>query len=137
MMYPRSEILFPHRCVASLKRMRGPEWQRLVEQIAELPDTHEDSLAFALMMIRLSGCLTCDLDSYKASLGCCTCAKRAINAFKGSDKLLTRKFEEARAELKDYLAKRGSGGVGSVEAASAQPGINADPLDRAEVAAEE
>lgn len=108
MMYPRSEILFPHRCVASLKRMRGPEWQRLVERITELSDTDEDSLAFALMMIRLSGCLNCDLDSYKASLGCCTCAKRAINAFKGSDKVLVRKFEEAKAELKDYLAKRGT-----------------------------
>jgi hypothetical protein len=107
MMYPRSEILFPHRCVATLKRMRGPEWQKLVEHIADLPDTHEDSLAFALMMIKISGCLNCDLDSYKASLGCCTCAKRAINAFKGSDKLLLRKFQEAKAELEQYLAQHG------------------------------
>jgi hypothetical protein len=86
--------------------MRGAEWQKLVNRIAELPDTHEDSLAFALMMIQLSGCLNCDLDSYKASLGCCTCAKRAINAFKGSDKQLVRKFEEAQAQLKEYLAER-------------------------------
>jgi len=67
-----------------------------------LPDTHHDSLAFALMMIKLTGCLNCDLDSYKASLGCCTCAKRAINAFKGSDKILMRKYKEAQAELKQY-----------------------------------
>jgi hypothetical protein len=86
--------------------MRGPEWQKLVARIAELPDTHEDSLAFALMMIKISGCLNCDLDSYKASLGCCTCAKRAINAFKGSDKLLLRKYKEAEAELANYLAER-------------------------------
>jgi hypothetical protein len=104
MMYPRSEILFPHRCVSLLRRMRGPEWQQLVSRIAELPDTHEESLAFALMMIQLSGCLNCDLDSYKASLGCCTCAKRAINAFKGSDKQLLRKYEEARSQLANYLA---------------------------------
>ena len=45
MMYPRSEILFPHRCVSALRRMRGPEWQELVNQIAALPDTHEDSLS--------------------------------------------------------------------------------------------
>ncbi|MFN2155488.1 MAG: hypothetical protein ACK2UX_09665, partial [Anaerolineae bacterium] len=64
-----------------------------MDRIAKLPDTHEDSLAFALMMVKLTGCLNCDLDSYKASLGCCTCAKRAINAFKGSDKALLRKFE--------------------------------------------
>jgi hypothetical protein len=106
MMYPRSEILFPHRCVLSLKRMRGPEWQELVNYVAELPDTHEDSLAFALMMIKLCGCLKCDLDSYKASLGCCTCAKRAINAFKGSDKLLLRRFRESKAELEAYLEQQ-------------------------------
>jgi hypothetical protein len=85
--------------------MRGPDWQELVERISGLEDTHEDSLAFALMMIKLSGCLNCDLDSYKASLGCCTCAKRAINAFKGSDKVLLRRFEEAQVELADYLAE--------------------------------
>jgi hypothetical protein len=84
--------------------MRGSDWQALVERITELPDTHEDSLAFALMMIKLSGCLNCDLDSYKASLGCCTCAKRAINAFKGSDKALLRRYAEAQAELSEYLA---------------------------------
>jgi hypothetical protein len=105
MMYPRSEILFPHRCVTTLRRMRGSEWQELVSRIADLEDTHRDSLAFALMMIKLTGCLNCDLDSYKASLGCCTCAKRAINAFKGSDKVLLRRFEEARAELDEYLAE--------------------------------
>jgi hypothetical protein len=74
----------------------------LVDRIASLPDTHNDSLAFALMMIKLTGCLNCDLDSYKASLGCCTCAKRAINAFKGSDKILMRKYKEAQAELEQY-----------------------------------
>ena len=85
--------------------MRGPEWQKLVGHIAELPDTHKDSLAFALMMIQLSGCLNCDLDSYKASLGCCTCAKRAINAFKGSDKQLLRKYEEAKLQLAEYVTE--------------------------------
>jgi hypothetical protein len=104
MMYPRSEILFPHRCVAALKRMRGPEWQALVGRIAGLPDTDPDSLAFALMMIKLSGCLNCDLDSYKASLGCCTCAKRAINAFKGSDKQLLKRYEDAKVQLAEYMA---------------------------------
>jgi len=105
MMYPRSEILFPHRCVSALRRMRGAEWQKLVTRIASLPDTHEDSLAFALMMVKLTGCLNCDLDSYKASLGCCTCAKRTINAFKGSDKVLLRKFEEAKGEFAAYVAE--------------------------------
>ncbi|MBN1580581.1 MAG: hypothetical protein JXA89_07745 [Anaerolineae bacterium] len=105
MMYPRSEILFPHRCVREMKDLRGPLWQELVEQISKLPDTHPDSLAFALMMIKLAGCLDCDLDSYKASLGCCTCAKRTINAFKGSDKLLLRRYKEAQEDLGSYMAE--------------------------------
>jgi hypothetical protein len=82
--------------------MRGAEWRDLVDRIAALPDTHPDSLAFALMMIKLTGCLNCDLDSYKASLGCCTCAKRAINAFKGSDKVLLGKYADAQKELDQY-----------------------------------
>ena len=105
MMYPRSEILFPHQCVSALRGLRGPLWQELVARIVDLPDTHEDSLAFALMMIKLAGCLDCDLDSYKASLGCCICAKRTINAFKGSDKALLQKYEQARKELGRYLEK--------------------------------
>ena len=78
-MYPRSELLFPHRCVSALRRLRDRPWQELVERIAKLPETHEDSLAFSLMMIKLCNCLKCDLGSYKASLGCCACAQRAIN----------------------------------------------------------
>lgn len=105
MMYPRSEILFPHRCVREMKDLRGPAWQELIKRIVELPDTHPESLAFALMMIKLAGCLDCDLDSYKASLGCCTCAKRTINAYKGSDKLLLRKYKEAQEELESYMAE--------------------------------
>ena len=103
MMYPRSDILFPHRCVDELQDLRGPLWKELVARVAKLPDTHEESLAFALMMIKLSGFMDCDLDSYKASLGCCTCAKRTINAFKGSDKLLLRHYREAQEELAEYL----------------------------------
>jgi hypothetical protein len=57
------------------------------------------------MMINLSSCLTCDLDSYRASLGCCTCARRSISAFKGSDEDLIRLFEEAREEIREYLAR--------------------------------
>jgi len=127
MMYPRSEILFPHRCVAPLKSMRGPEWQQLASRIAGLPDTHEESLAFALMMIRISGCLNCDLDSYKASLGCCTCAKRAINAFKGSDKLLLRKFEEAKTDLADYMSGRRDPREESSTVSEDQPEIESIP----------
>ncbi len=103
-MYPDSEILFPSRCIPQLRDLRGPEWAELVDHIAALPDGHEDVLGFSLTMIRLGSCLTCDLDSYRASLGCCTCARRSVAGFKGSDKELIRKFEKAREEVRDYLA---------------------------------
>jgi hypothetical protein len=103
-MYPDSEILFPSRCIPQLRDLRGRAWAELIDHIATLPDGHEDVLGFSLMMIRLGSCLTCDLDSYRASLGCCTCACRSVAGFKGSDKELIRRFEEAREEVRAYLA---------------------------------
>jgi len=103
-MYPESEILFPPRCIPSLRDLRGSEWAKLIDHIAALPDGHEDVLGFSLMMISLGSCLTCDLDSYRASLGCCTCARRSVSGFKGSDRELAHMFEEARKEVRTYLA---------------------------------
>jgi len=106
-MYPESEILFPTRCISHLARLRGEDWSELIEYVASLAETHEDLLAFSLMMIKFNSCLTCDLDSYRASLGCVTCAKRMVAGFKGSDKALLRKFEEAHTEIVAYLEKTG------------------------------
>ena len=103
-MYPESEILFPPRCIPQLRDLRGPEWAELIDQITARPDGHEDVLGFSLMMIRLGSCLTCDLDSYRASLGCCTCARRSVGGFKGSDRELIHLVEEARDEVREYLA---------------------------------
>jgi hypothetical protein len=54
-------------------------------------------------MINIGGCLTCDLDSYRASLGCATCAKRTIGSFKGTDKVLKKQFEDARKEVSAFI----------------------------------
>ena len=102
-MYPESEILFPPRCIRTMRNLRGPEWAKLIDRIAVLPDAHEDVLALSLMAIRMASCLTCDLDSYRSSLGCCTCAGRAITGFKGTDRELIRSFEETREEVRAYL----------------------------------
>lgn len=102
-MYPDSEILFPSRCIPHLRGLRGEKWAKLVDRIAALPDGHEDVLGFSLMMINLASCLTCDLDSYRASLGCCTCARRTIAGFKGSDDDLIDLFEEARKRVRAFI----------------------------------
>lgn len=102
-MYPESEILFPSRVIPLLEDLRGDEWRQLVGKVKKLPETHVDSLAFSMMMINIGGCLTCDLDSYRASLGCATCAKRTIGSFKGTDKVLKKHFEDARKEVSAFV----------------------------------
>ena len=102
-MYPDSEILFPPRCISQLRNLRGEEWARLIDHLSDLSDAHEDVLGFSLMMTKLSSCLTCDLDSYRASLGCCTCARRTASGFKGSDADMITLFEESRAKVREYL----------------------------------
>ncbi len=104
-MYPDSEILFPPRCIQQLRDLRGPKWQHLIERVICLPHNHEEVLAFGLMMIKLGSCLTCDLDSYRASLGCCTCARRTISGFKGDDTSLIELYEKALADVQTFVSK--------------------------------
>jgi hypothetical protein len=102
--YFKSELLFPHENVADLEDIRDGKWQKLVSRISSLPDTHEDSLAFSLMMIRLCGCLNCNPGSYKASLGCSACARRVIGMLKQSEGPLLDRFRQAKEDVRRYLA---------------------------------
>jgi hypothetical protein len=102
-MYPESEILFAPHCIHELRDLRGPRWARLVDQVASLPDGHIDVLGFSLLVVELSSCLTCDLDSYRATLGCCTCAQRSVSGFKGEDRELIALFEKKRRTVREYV----------------------------------
>lgn len=102
-MYPDSEILFAPHCIPELRDLRGPKWADLIDKIGSLPDGHLDVLGFSLLIIELSSCLTCDLDSYRATLGCCTCAKRSVSGFKEDDGELIALFRERRREVRVYL----------------------------------
>ncbi|MGC9348413.1 MAG: hypothetical protein ACP5JG_09775 [Anaerolineae bacterium] len=104
-MYPDSEILFPPRCIEQLGDLRGPKWQELIRRIEVLPHNHNEVLAFGLMMIRLGSCLTCDLDSYRASLGCCTCARRTISGYKEDDTSLLELYQKSLEEVNAYVEK--------------------------------
>jgi hypothetical protein len=103
-MYPDSEILFASHCIPELRNLRGPKWAQLVDRVAALPDGHIDVLGFSLTIVELSSCLTCDLDSYRATLGCCTCAQRSVSGFKGSDEELIALFKAKRREVERFLA---------------------------------
>jgi len=102
-MYSDNELLFPAYVIPKLKDLRGPEWRRLVERVAKLPEAHPESLAFSLMMIRLDGCINCTTDSFKAMRGCALCAMQSVRRFKGSDRDLLKLYQQASEEVEEYL----------------------------------
>ena len=108
-MYPKAELLFPPRLMASLRDLRGPEWAELVNRVVKLPETDPDSLAFTLMMIRLDGCVKCHEGSFKYMRGCQLCATQTVMQFKGADADLGHPVSEGapRHRLVSLRATRG------------------------------
>jgi hypothetical protein len=104
-MYTSNDILFPHHAIASLKNLRGQAWYQLVERITTLPETHEETLAFMLMMIRLNGCMSCETDSYRAMRGCTACAIQTLRRFKGDDSEMLDMFARALKDVREFAIK--------------------------------
>lgn len=102
-MYTDNALLFPHHVIKTLRDLRGPEWASLVNRVANLPETHEETLAFMLMMIRLNGCMACETDSYRAMRGCTACAHQTLRRFKKDDSYLIAVFNEALEDIRLYL----------------------------------
>lgn len=101
-MYTSNELLFPHHVIPSLKKLRGPKWRDLVEHVLALPETHEETLAFMLMMVRLNGCMACETDSYRAMKGCAACVLQTLRRFKGDDDELLEFYEQALGDVRDF-----------------------------------
>jgi hypothetical protein len=96
---PRTELLFPPHLIPDLKDLRGEEWRELVEYIAHLPETHADTLAFCVMMIRLNACMGCVSGSYRFMRGCELCSQQTISRFQGTDEELIALFHQAKEDL--------------------------------------
>jgi hypothetical protein len=99
---PRTELLFPPHLIPDLKDLRGDVWWELVEHVAALPETHPDTLAFCLMMIRLNACLGCVSGSYRFMRGCELCSQQTIARYQGTDEELVALFHKAKADLEGY-----------------------------------
>lgn len=110
-MYADNELLFPHHVIPVLKKLRGVQWQALVERVLSLPEYHEETLAFMLMMIRLNGCVPCETDSYRAMRGCAACAIQTLRRYKGNDEELLKSFEQALAEVRHFASTRPNIGI--------------------------
>lgn len=72
----------------------------LIEQIAPLASTHPDALAFALMMARVNGCVTCNAHKYRERGGCAQCSRFGLTALmKESEEGLLVRFRAAQKEI--------------------------------------
>ena len=101
-----TEFLFAHWAVPSTKDVRGTRWQELANRIAALPSTHPDALAFALMMVRINGCLACDATRYRDKGGCATCSRFSLSTLnKESEASLLTRYRAAQKEIVQMLAE--------------------------------
>ena len=105
-MYSENALLFPHRAIPALRQLRGEKWQTLVDHVLDLPECHEETLAFMLMMIRLNTCLSCETDSYRAMRGCSACAQQTLRRFKGSDDELLKLFSDALDDVRQFVSSK-------------------------------
>lgn len=101
-MYSDNDILFPHHIIPILKDLGGQLWHDLVERVIQLPENHEETLAFMLMMVRLNGCLSCETDSYRAMRGCSACTIQVLRRHKGGDENLLKRFNNALEEVRRF-----------------------------------
>jgi hypothetical protein len=101
-MYADNAVLFPHRVIPSLQKLRGPKWRELVTHVMTLPECHEETLAFMLMMIRINGCMGCETDSFRAMRGCTACTLQTLRRYKGTDDDLLRSYEEALRDIRQF-----------------------------------
>jgi hypothetical protein len=103
-MYAENALLFPHQVIQTLRSLRGAQWTALVDRVTTLPEHHEETLAFMLLMISLNGCLSCETDSYRAMRGCAACAHQTLRRYKGSDDDLLKLYDRALHDVRGFAA---------------------------------
>jgi hypothetical protein len=100
---PEAELIFPPRGIASLEHERGEAWLNLISTVENAGPDSPETMAFLLMLARLTCCSTCNTDSYRAMHGCIACAKQSLKRYHGTDEELNGLFEMARTEVEIFL----------------------------------
>ncbi len=101
----RTELLFAHWAVPALRDARGKKWRKLVDEIAQLPETHPDALAFQLMMARLNNCAVCDARRYAERGGCARSSLTTLEFLRESEAQLLARYRAAQREIAQELKK--------------------------------
>lgn len=99
----RAELLFAHWAVRALKDARGQKWKKLVQDIAALPETDKDALAFHLTMVRMNSCVTCDVLKYTERGGCARCAATNLGFSKETEDSLIARYHAAQKQILQEL----------------------------------
>ena len=97
------DLLFPSRAIESLQVLRGEKWEELVKNVVKLEPGDPARIAFVLMIVKISGCTTCQSDSYRAMRGCSLCSNTTIKRFKGSDQSLIDLYNDAKKDVVKYI----------------------------------
>jgi hypothetical protein len=97
-----TELIFPLRAISALRDLRGETWQALVDYIQSPDASAAENAAFVLLVVRTSGCVACNADSFRAMRGCTQCARQAIKRFRGSDSDLITLYNQYVQEVKTY-----------------------------------
>lgn len=101
-----ANLLFPPAAIPSIGEARGTLWQALVDSVLKTPPDSLEQIALLLLLARLNGCTTCNVDSYRALQGCSACARQALRRFRGSDEDLQKLYRSALQEVKDFLKQK-------------------------------
>jgi hypothetical protein len=105
---PDTEVLFPLRVVPLLRPLHGPAWHNLIDRIQSEEALPAERFAFALMMVRMCGCVGCNADSFRAMRGCSQCARQTARRFRGTDQEFVEQFKQVQKEVEAYIAKLNS-----------------------------
>lgn len=93
------------RVAPGLATLRGAQWTELIERVCRPEAEPVEQITFVLMMVRLSGCVTCNADSFRAMRGCTHCARQSVRRYRGSDQNLSDQYQTTRLEVEAYFSK--------------------------------
>lgn len=97
------DLLFPSRAIEPLRKLRGDRWEKLIVNLLELEPISLERIAFVLFMVKISGCTSCQSDSFRAMRGCVLCSSNTIKRYKGNDQSLIDLYAEAKKEVSKYM----------------------------------